>query len=302
MELRQLKYFMEACELQNFSEAARQLHISQSTLSHQIKQLEDELDILLFDRIGKRVIPTEAGNAFLPFARKSIQDAENGRQIIRDLKGIETGILHIGATYSLSPLLISAMKLFAKTYPGIKVLVTLATSAELIDRLKDNSLDFILSFDAEEWPAELERLPLFTFRLCFIVHQSHSWAGLSSITLKKLEQAPLILPEKGFATRKKLDSICRKHQLKLKVGIEINDVHTIIHTLSGGYWSTILTEAAVRGEPNLVCIPILYTDHITSKAFLFWPQGIYRKKSALAFAACLQQEAKEGMKYRTSNS
>lgn len=76
MELRQLKYFMAACELQNFSEAARQLHISQSTLSHQIKQLEDELDILLFDRIGKRVIPTEAGNAFLPFARKSIQDAE----------------------------------------------------------------------------------------------------------------------------------------------------------------------------------------------------------------------------------
>lgn len=52
---------------------------SRSTLSHQIKQLEDELDILLFDRIGKRVIPTEAGNAFLPFARKSIQDAENGR-------------------------------------------------------------------------------------------------------------------------------------------------------------------------------------------------------------------------------
>ena len=145
---------MSACELQNFSEAARQLHISQSTLSHQIKQLEDELDILLFDRIGKRVIPTEAGNAFLPFARKSIQDAENGRQIIRDLKGIETGILHIGATYSLSPLLISAMKLFAKTYPGIKVLLTLATSAELIDLLKDNSLDFILSFDAEEWPNE----------------------------------------------------------------------------------------------------------------------------------------------------
>ena len=52
MELRQLKYFKEACELQNFSEAARVLHISQSTLSQQIKQLEDELDVLLFDRIG----------------------------------------------------------------------------------------------------------------------------------------------------------------------------------------------------------------------------------------------------------
>ena len=68
MELRQLKYFKEACELQNFSEAARVLHISQSTLSQQIKQLEDELDVLLFDRIGKRIVPTEAGLAFLPYA------------------------------------------------------------------------------------------------------------------------------------------------------------------------------------------------------------------------------------------
>lgn len=66
MELRQLKYFKEACERQNFSEAARVLHISQSTLSQQIKQLEDELDVLLFDRIGKRIAPTEAGCAFCP--------------------------------------------------------------------------------------------------------------------------------------------------------------------------------------------------------------------------------------------
>ena len=81
MELRQLKYFKEACELQNFSEAARVLHISQSTLSQQIKQLEDELDVLLFDRIGKRIVPTEAGLAFLPYAVRVIRDAENGNRL-----------------------------------------------------------------------------------------------------------------------------------------------------------------------------------------------------------------------------
>lgn len=80
MELRQLKYFKEACELQNFSEAARVLHISQSTLSQQIKQLEDELDVLLFDRIGKRIVPTEAGLAFLclmPSGQYAMQKTEN---------------------------------------------------------------------------------------------------------------------------------------------------------------------------------------------------------------------------------
>ena len=119
MELRQLKYFKEACERQNFSEAARILHISQSTLSQQIKQLEEELDVLLFDRIGKRIVPTEAGQAFLPYAARAIYDAEDGKQIIRDLKGIETGVLHIGVTYSMSPLLIAALQLFNRAYPKI---------------------------------------------------------------------------------------------------------------------------------------------------------------------------------------
>lgn len=252
MELRQLKYFKEACELQNFSEAARVLHISQSTLSQQIKQLEDELDVLLFDRIGKRIVPTEAGLAFLPYAVRAIRDAENGKQIIRDLKGIETGVLHVGVTYSMSPLLIAALGLFSKTYPKIKVNVSFGTSEELLDRLEANQLDFVLSFKPEGVSEHMETMPLFSSMLRFIVHCSHPLAELSSITLKRLSETPLILPGKGFATRKRIDDLCRKHQLELTVGVEMNDVHTIIHTLREGYWGTILTQAAVRGEENLV--------------------------------------------------
>ena len=83
MELRQLKYFKEACERQNFSEAARILHISQSTLSQQIKQLEEELDVLLFDRIGKRIVLTEARQAFLPYAARATTMLKTGNEIIR---------------------------------------------------------------------------------------------------------------------------------------------------------------------------------------------------------------------------
>lgn len=288
MELRQLKYFKEACELQNFSEAARVLHISQSTLSQQIKQLEDELDVLLFDRIGKRIIPTEAGIAFLPFARKAIQDAEDGRQIIRDLKGIETGVLNIGATHSLAPLLVAAVNRFSASYPKVKIAVTIGTSTQMMDSLKDNVFDFVLSFESEECREEYKRLPLFSSRLFLVVHKTHTQAGLSSITLKRLEQLPMILPEQGFATRKRVEAICLRNGLKLNIGVEINDVHTILHTLSGGKWATLMSEAAVRGERDLVCIPILCADETVSKAYLFWPQSIYRKKSALAFADCLR--------------
>lgn len=291
MELRQLKYFKKACELENFSEAARLLHISQSTLSQQIKQLEEELDVLLFDRIGKRIIPTEAGRAFLPYAHQAIQDAENGKQIIRDLKGIETGELHIGVTYSLGPLLISALSTFTQAYPKIKVIITFGTSDALMEQLENSELDFVLSFKPQGMYENFDMLPLFTSRLRFVVHRSHPLAGLSSITLKRLAQTPLILPEKGFATRKKIEKICKENQLELQAGIEINDVHTIIHSLSDGQWGTILTQAAIRGEANLVQIPILCSDQLTSQAFLFWPPGSYRKRSSLAFVTHLVQAA-----------
>lgn len=161
MELRQLKYFKEACERQNFSEAARMLHISQSTLSQQIKQLEDELDVLLFDRIGKRIVPTEAGQAFLPYAIRAIHDAEDGKQIIRDLKGIETGVLRIGVTYSMSPLLIATLELFNQAYPKIKVEVTFSTSEKLLKRLDGSGPDFVLSFKPEDIKEEFDTIPLF---------------------------------------------------------------------------------------------------------------------------------------------
>ena len=284
MELRQLKYFKEACERQNYSEAARILHISQSTLSQQIKQLEDELDVLLFDRIGKRIVPTEAGQAFLPYAIRAIHDAEDGKQIIRDLKGIETGVLRIGVTYSMSPLLIATLELFNQAYPKIKVEVTFSTSEKLLKRLDGSGPDFVLSFKPEDIKEEFDTIPLFSSRLHFIVHQSHPLAGLSSITLKRLSETPLILPECGFATRKKIEELCQTHHLKLNIGVEMDDVHTIIHSLKNGQWATILTQAAVRGEEDLVQIPILCNEHLTSRGYLFWPQGSYRKKSALAFA------------------
>lgn len=162
--------------------------------------------------------------------------------------------------------------------------------------MEDNKLDFVLSFKPEDLSDQFEIVVLFSSRLYFIVHQSHPLADLTSITLKRLSEASLILPEQGFATRKKVDELCRKHHIELNVILEMNDVHTIIHTLRSGCWGTVLTQAAVRGEVDLVQIPILYADKLTSQGCLFWPQGSYRKKSALAFADFLLKITAESRK------
>ena len=297
MELRQLKYFEKACELKNFSEASRMLHISQSTLSQQIKQLEDELNVLLFDRIGKRIIPTEAGLAFLPFARNSILEAENGKQIIKDLKGIMTGTLNIGVTYSLSHLLTCSITEFKKTYPGIKVIINFGTSKEQIKLLEEKLVDCVLSFEPEEIDEEYDKIKLFSSRLYFIVHESSPLAHLSSISLKRLQNIELILPAVGFATRMKTDEICCNNNITLNTVMEINDVQTvqtIINLIRKGNWGTILTKAAIKDEPDLKAIPILSAEILTSQAYLFWPKGSYRKKSAIEFAEFVQKAVRNG--------
>lgn len=294
MELRQLKYFEKACELKNFSEASRMLHISQSTLSQQIKQLEDELNVLLFDRIGKRIIPTEAGLAFLTFARNSILEAENGKQIIKDLKGIMTGTLNIGVTYSLRCLLTCSITEFKKAYPGIKVIINFGTSKEQIKLLENKHVDCVLSFEPEEMDEEYEKMKLFSSKLYFIVHESHPLAQLSSISLKKIQGIDLILPAVGFATRMKTDEVCCKNNITLNTVMEINDVQTIIHLIRKGNWGTILTRAAIKDEPDLKAIPILSAEILTSQAYLFWPKGSYRKKSAIEFAQFVLKAVRNG--------
>ena len=98
MELRQLQYFVKAAEMLHFTEAANELYVTQSTLSQQIKQLEQELGVLLFDRIGKQVQLTEAGHVFLIHARRILSEVNKGKQALADMSNVIGGELHIGVT------------------------------------------------------------------------------------------------------------------------------------------------------------------------------------------------------------
>jgi LysR family cyn operon transcriptional activator len=119
MELRQLKYFITSADTLNFTEAARQCFITQSTLSQQIKQLETELGVQLFERIGKRVFLTETGRDFLPYARQTVADADYGVQRIKDMENLKTGRLCIGTTFGLSALITDAIARFSEQYPEV---------------------------------------------------------------------------------------------------------------------------------------------------------------------------------------
>ena len=146
MELRQLKYFVMSAEYLNFSEAAKHLFITQSTLSQQIKQLEFELGFPLFLRNSRHIVLTEAGEEFLPFARKTIRDAEDGVQRLYDLQNVKAGTLRVGVTYSLSSVLTEGLLSFMRQYPNVKLEICYETVNRLLELLKARKLDFVLSY------------------------------------------------------------------------------------------------------------------------------------------------------------
>ena len=223
MELRQLRYFIRSAELLNFTEAAHALYISQSTLSQQIKQLEDELGMPLFDRIGKRVRITEAGSLFLPYARQTIADSESGRFVINDLKGIKTGELRIGVTYGLSALLTPVLIQFSAQYPDVKIIVEFGTSEDLLDKLKSTRVDFLLSFLELQDNDMFISQRLYESPLTLVVHPSNPIADKKSVSIKDLKDIPLVLPAKGFHTRHFLNEELAKNNVKPNIKMELKE-------------------------------------------------------------------------------
>ncbi|NCD68665.1 LysR family transcriptional regulator [Mucilaginibacter agri] len=287
MELRQLKYFIKAAELSNFTAASQALYITQSTLSQQIKTLEDELNTPLFDRIAKRVRLTEAGRLFLPSAIKTVKYAESGKQLIKDLDGLLTGSLCIGLTYGLSNLLLDKLTDFAETYPLLKINITYGTSGELLDQLKEGDLDFVLSFYNTPNPL-FESTVLFESHLSLIVHQDHSLATAKSVDLKQLSDLPMVLPVSQYSISEFLNTRLAKMELSLNVKMEINDIYSLLQLAATQKWCTILMNTSLFNFPQLKAIP-LSGKQMVRHATITWSTGIYRKKAAVIFAELLNK-------------
>lgn len=292
MELRQLRYFLKAKELLNFTEAAKHLYISQSTLSQQIKQLEDELDIPLFDRLGKRISLTEAGELFATYAERSILAANEGKLMLEDLNNLQEGVLQIGLTWGLKSLAISTFKIFTEQYPKVKLQVTFGTTTELINAVMRHEIDFALTFYEGELDEGVLHENLMTSDMFIIVSDQSEWANKSKMTFKEVEQLKLALPVKGFSTRNFLDEQFLHHHITPKVVVEVNHTSTIIDLVRTGAFQTILTLASVHGEPHLKAIPIADCD-MRREAVIMRLKESYQKKSARVFMDMLRQENKE---------
>ncbi len=290
MELRQLRYFVKVAETLNFSEASRILFITQSTLSQQIKQLEQELGVKLFMRDSHNVGLTEAGEELLPYARKTILDSQLCFQRMTDLKDLVAGTLNIGVTYSFSPILTETLLDFMKLYPGVKLNIFYKPMSELMEMLKQRSIDFVLAFKPQPCPDYVESHSIFQNYIAAIVNSNHPLAVKSKINLDELRHCDLALPSKGLQARNYFDSICESSGLVLKPKIELNEVNILLKLIDCSDIVTVLAEATIHNVSGVKALWIDIPNNEMNGCVHTLRDG-YHKRSMREFVRMLSESA-----------
>ena len=287
MELRQLRYFAKVAETLNFSHAANCLNMAQSSLSQQIKQLEDELGTQLFIRDSHSIRLTEAGEEMLPFALRTIHDAEACADRIRDLRKMLTGTINIGVTHSFSPILTETVISFIKMYPKIKVNIVYKQMNELMELLSNHELDFVLAFKPIQPLPNVESHILFQNTLSVIVGNNHPLASKDKVSISELEKYDLALPSKGLQARNAFDHIVPDYD-KFKIRIELNDVNTLLKLVRQTNLVTVLAEDSIYGACDVKAVPINVPDNQMSGCVHILKET-YRKHSMQEFIRVLTE-------------
>ncbi len=257
MELRQLRYFVKVAELKSISEASHQLNITQSTLSQQIKQLENELGVELLVRDSHHVRLSDVGEAFLPQAERTLTAAKTCLERVQDVQHLGAGVLNLGSTYSFLPLLKETVNQFMKQYPGVKLNICCHSMETLLNMLHEEKIDMALSYKPSFIQSDIESHILFDNRLAVVVADTHPLAERDTVRLSDLERFPLALPAKGLQARNTFDRIVEGLDYRFEVRLEINEVNVLMDLVrSSGKLVTVLSEAALIRTPGIKALTL----------------------------------------------
>jgi DNA-binding transcriptional LysR family regulator len=248
VELRQLTIFQAVAKTLSFTRAAEHLSYSQSNVTSQVQALEHEFGTPLFERLGRRVVLTEAGTRFLPYAERLIQLAAEARSAMTE--GAEPGgSLMIGAcevlcTYRLPAVLQS----FRKRFPNVKLAIDSTHCSDLPAKLSRGAIDMAFIFDRYELTDEFEHEELATEPLTLVVPADHRLSSQGSIPLRALDGERLLVNQPGCGHREFLEDALARSGTRVDLPLEFNSDEAIKQCVRSGIGVAFLPLLTVRDE------------------------------------------------------
>ncbi|HYM09137.1 MAG TPA: LysR family transcriptional regulator [Bryobacterales bacterium] len=247
MDFDQLRSFVEVARLKNFSRAAGKLGLTQPAISTQIRQLEEEFGVRLFDRIGKKVFLTQPGILLLDHAGKILNVQKEAFDALRDLLPSPAGHLLLGATEaSCLYLLPKVFAAFKKKHPEVKITVYRNFTTKIVQKLQEDSVDLgFVSLPVDV--REIATIPLFREPVDVAVPAGHPLASKASVTVEEIARYPWIFP-RASRTRQTLDELFRGVRQPVHVTMELSGVETIKRFIVIGLGISLLSRSYAAAE------------------------------------------------------
>ena len=294
MNLDQIRNFYEVAANKSFTLAAEKLYRTQPAISTQVRILEEELGEKLFDRIGKRVCLTQAGEILLPYAERLLNLHDEAKLAITELNATPKGKILIGANEATCIYVLPQIfALFKKKYPEVQISIYRNFSKKVVDKILDNQLDFgIVTLPVAN--RDVNVLPIAEDELWLITSPTHPLASRTTINLNEVVPYPIIFHKAG-TTRERLMKHFGKLWDKLNISMELASIETIKKFVSIGMGISIVPKSYVHGESEQGTLRLIRIKNLRMirKLGLIYRRKRYLSRASKAFLEVVEESLRE---------
>ncbi|HEY9888900.1 MAG TPA: LysR substrate-binding domain-containing protein [Candidatus Obscuribacterales bacterium] len=245
--LHQLKVFEATARHGSFTRAAEELYLTQPTVSIQVKQLTKAVGLPLFEQIGKRLYLTQAGQQLLETCQRVFEGLEQFEMAIADIKGMKQGQLRIAVITTAKYFVPRLLGPFCQRFPGIDISLKVTNHQNIQERMANNEDDLYIISQAPEQP-DLTIHPFLENPLVVIAPKNHPLVGKTNVPIQALNGEQFIMREAGSGTRQAVQALLDKHDVDVRVRLELGSNEAIKQAIAGGLGISVLSVHTIISE------------------------------------------------------
>lgn len=266
MNIHQVRIFYMAAQTLSITKTAKKLHLSQPSVSIQIKDLEDSLNVRLFDRINRKITLTDAGQVFYEYAAKIITLIEETKAVMSEFGSGDKGKIIIGAPNTIGIYILPRfLGEFKELFPKAEISLHSLNKQEATDQVISGEIDFAFVQTKPKHP-DLAFDFFMNDDIVIICSKKHKWAKLHSLTMDKIreETVELIVREEGSGTREIIEDMCGKYNINARIVMELSSTEAIKAAVEANLGIAILSRSVVKREVKEGTLSVLPVTDVDS--------------------------------------
>ncbi len=292
--IRQLKVFQAVARHNGFTRAAEELHLTQPAVSMQVKQLEEQVGLPLFEQVGKKIFLTEAGREMQHYAKQFSNLLQEAEDVFESIKGVQRGSLDISVASTANNFGTKLLAAFSREHPSVTIKLDVTNRETLLKQLAENEKDLVI-MGRPPSNMELEAIPFLDNPLVVIAPAAHPWAKEKDIDPERLRDRTFVVREKGSGTRMLMERFFESHDIPFEPGMEMTSNEAIKQAVEAGLGLAVVSMHTLRLELETSRLAVLDVQDfpIMRHWYLVHPKSKRLSPVALAFREFVLQRAGE---------